>query len=63
MAELMYRGNISKVGSITGKQSTVKHDTLGSHKKFHKMSDTSRTTKEIEEILAPLEKAKNLLSF
>ena len=38
--------------------STVKHDTLGSHEKFHKMSDNSRATKEIEEILAPLEKGK-----
>ena len=58
MAELMYSGNISKVASVTGEQSTVKRDTLGSHEKFHKMSDTSRATKEIEEILAPLEKGK-----
>ena len=56
MAELMYSGNISKVASVTGEQSTVKRDTLGGHQKFHKMSDTSRATKEIEEILAPLEK-------
>ena len=58
MAELMYSGNISKVASVTGEKSTVKRDTLGSRKKFHKMSDTSRATKEIEEILAPLEKGK-----
>ena len=58
MAELMYSGNISKVASVTGEQSTVKCDTLGGHEKFYKMSDTSRTTKEIEEILAPLEKSK-----
>ena len=58
MAELMYSGNISKVALVTGEQSTVKRDTLGGHEKFHKMSDTSRATKEIEEILAPLEKGK-----
>ena len=58
MAELMYSGNISKVALVTGEKSTVKRDTLGSRKKFHKMSDTSRATKEIEEILTPLEKRK-----
>ena len=58
MAELMYSGNISEVASVTDKQSTVKRDTLSGDEKFHKMSDTSRTTKEIEEILAPLEKGK-----
>ena len=57
MAELMYSGNISEVAMPTG-ESTVKHDTIGGHEKFHKMSDTSRATKEIEEILAPLEKGK-----
>ena len=58
MAELMYSGNISEVALVTGEKSTVKRDTLGGHEKFHKMSDTSRATKEIEEILAPLEKSK-----
>ena len=58
MAELMYSGNISKVASVTDEKSTVKRDTLGGRKKFQKMSDTSRATKEIEEILAPLEKGK-----
>ena len=55
MAELMYSGNISEVAMPTDEQSTVKHDTIGGHEKFHK---TSRATKEIEEILAPLEKGK-----
>ena len=56
MAKLMYSGNISEV---TGEQqSIVKHDTIGNHKKFHKTPDICRTTKEIEEILAPLEKGK-----
>ena len=58
MAKLMYSGNISKVASVTGKQSTVKRDTLSGYEKFYKMSDTSGTIKEIEEILAPLEKGK-----
>ena len=58
MAKLMSSGNISEVASVTGEQSTVKHDTKGSYEKFHKMQETSRATKEIEEILAPLEKGK-----
>ena len=58
MAELMYSGNIIGVASVTGEQSTVKHDTIGSHEKFHKIQEASRATKEIEEILAPLEKGK-----
>ena len=59
MAELMHSsGDISKVVMVTGKQSTVKRDTLGGHEKFHRASDTSRTTKQIEEILAPLETSK-----
>ena len=58
MAKLMHSGDISKVAMVTGKQSTVKRDTLGGHEKFHRASDTSRTTKQIEEILAPLETSK-----
>ena len=58
MAKLMYSGNISEVALVTGEQSTVKRDTIGGYEKFHKMSNTSRATKEIEEILAPLEKSK-----
>ena len=58
MAELMYKGDIGKVASATGEWSTVEHKIDG-HEKFHKMLDTSRSsaTKEIEEILAPLEKS------
>ena len=55
MAELMHTGGIDKVAMVTGEQPTVKHAKLDSHEKFHKMLDTSRATKEIEEILAPLE--------
>ena len=53
MAKLMYTGDISKVAMGTGEQSTVKQD---GQEKFHKMLDKSKTTKEIEEILAPLDK-------
>ena len=58
MAELMYKGDIGKVASVTGERSTVKKQKIDNHEKFHKMLDTSRSsaTKDIEEILAPLEK-------
>ena len=55
MAKLMHGGNIDKVAMVTGEQSTVKHTKLDDREKLDKMSDTSRATKEIEEILAPLE--------
>ena len=59
MAELMYKGDIGKVALVTDERSTVKHDKLDRREKFHKMLDASRSsaTKEIEEILAPLEKS------
>ena len=58
MAELMYKGDIGKVASVTDERSTVEHK-IDCHEKFHKMLDTSRSsaTKEIEEILALLEKS------
>ena len=58
MAELMYTGNISKVASVTGGEPAVKHVKLDGHERLHKMLDTSRATKEITEILAPLEMGK-----
>ena len=54
MAEMMHAGDIGKIVLVTGGQSAVKHDSH--HEKFHKMLDTSKATKEIEEILAPLDK-------
>ena len=54
-AELMYTGNISKVAMATDEHS----DKLDSDGKFHKILDTSKATKEIAEILAPLEKSKD----
>ena len=55
MAELMHTGGIDKLALVTGEQPTAKHTKLDDCKKLNKMMDTSRATKEIEEILAPLE--------
>ena len=61
MAELMYKGDIEKVALETAEQSTVKKHKIDAYgyEKFNKKFDTSRSsaTKEIEEILAPLEKS------
>ena len=59
MAELMYKGDIGKVTMVPDGWSTIKYDKLDGHEKFHKMLDANRSsaTKEIEEILAPLEKS------
>ena len=54
-AELMYTGNIGKVTMATNKHS----DKLGGNEKIHKILDTSTATKEIAEILAPLEKSED----
>ena len=54
MAELMHAGDIDKVASVTGS----KRAKLDGHDKFHKVLDTSKATKEIGEILAPLEEGK-----
>ena len=54
MAELMHAGDIDKVASVTGS----KRAKLDVHNKFHKVLDTSKATKEIGEILAPLEEGK-----
>ena len=51
MAELMYSGNIGEVALVSREQSR-------GHEKFDKIQETSRATKEIEEILASLEKGK-----
>ena len=55
MAELTYTGDIGKVALVTSESSIVKRDKRGGHEKFHKMFYTSKATKEIIEILAPLE--------
>ena len=55
MAELTCTGDIGKVALVTSDCSAVKGT---GHEKFCKVFDMSRATKEIEEILAPLEKRK-----
>ena len=59
MAELMCTGNIGKVALVTGDQPAVKRPKLDGDEKFQKVLDTSRTTKEIKEILAPLENSED----
>ena len=54
MAELMHAGDIDKVASVTGSR----HAKFDGHDKLHKVLDTSKATKEIGEILAPLEEGK-----
>ena len=58
MAELMCTGDIDKVAVVNGQQSGIGHAKLGSHEKFEKALEGSRMTKEIEEILAPLEESE-----
>ena len=60
MTELTCTGNIGKVALVTSDQSCVKFK-LDSHKKFQRLFDTSRATKEINEILVPLEKSASVI--
>ena len=55
MAELTSAGDIV---SPMGDQPTVKRARLDSHERSHKMLDTSKATKKIEDILAPLERGE-----
>ena len=59
MAELTCTGNIGKVAMVKGDQTAVKRPKLDGDEKFQKVIDTSKTTKEIKEILAPLENSKD----
>ena len=54
MAKLMYTGDIDKVASVTGAQCAK----LDGHDKFHEVLNISKATKEIGDILAPLEEGK-----
>ena len=54
MAELMYAGDIGKVASVTDHQ----HGKPNSQKKVHEILDTNKATKDIAEILSPLESGK-----
>ena len=53
MAEFIERGHIDKVVSVT------KTDSLSSHQPLQEVLDTSKVTKEVAEILAPLETSDN----
>ena len=55
MAEFVERGHIDKVVTITTTKSLPKRLKLDSHQTLQEMLDTSKITKEIAEILAPLE--------
>ena len=56
MAKLMSTGEISKIAKVTNSHSEVKaHPELDGPGKFQKVSHASTATKEIKDILAPLE--------
>ena len=55
MAEFVERGHIHKVVSTTKTDTLPKHLKLDSHQPLQEALDTSKVTKEIAEILAPLE--------
>ena len=60
MAELMSTGEIDKVALVTSDQSGAKPK-IDSHKKFQKAFDTSKTTKQIEDILVSSQKTSLVL--
>ena len=62
MAELICTGDIGKVVLVTSQQSGIRHAKLAGHEKFEKAFEASKTTKEIKEILAPLEERKKSCS-
>ena len=55
MAEFVERGHIDKVVSVTKTDTLPKHPKLDSHQPLQEVLDTSKVTKEVAEILAPLE--------
>ena len=54
-ASIMCTGNISKVTTVTDNYSAVKRLKVDNHQNIDQVLDTSKATKEIEDILAPLE--------
>ena len=58
MDKLICAGNIGNVALGTGDNPAVKYTGSGSHEECQKILDTSKTTKEIKKILAPLEESK-----
>ena len=59
MAEFVERGHIDKVVSVTYTNTLPKHPKLDSHQPLQEVLDTSKVTKEVAEILAPLETSDN----
>ena len=55
MAEFVERGHIDKVVSVTKSDTLPKRPKLDSHQPLQEVLDTSKVTKEVAEILAPLE--------
>ena len=55
MAEFVERGHINKVISVTKTDTLPKRPKLDSHQPLQEVLDTSKVTKEVAEILAPLE--------
>ena len=55
IAEYVERGHIDKVASVTSTDTLPKHPKLHSHQILQEVLDTSKVTKEVAEILAPLQ--------
>ena len=55
IAECVERGHIDKVASVTSTDTLPKHPKLDSHQPLQEVLDTSKVTKEVAEILAPLQ--------
>ena len=55
IAEYVERGHIDKVASVTSTDTLPKHPKLHSHQSLQEVLDTSKVTKEVAEILAPLQ--------
>ena len=57
MAKFVERGHIDKVVSVTKTDALPKRPKLDSHQPLQEVLDTSKVTKEVAEILAPLERS------
>ena len=55
IAEYVERGHIDKVASVTSTDTLPKHPKLHSHQSLQEVLDTSKVTKEVAEILVPLQ--------
>ena len=60
MAQVIQTGDIDEITSLASKQSVTKHHPkLVSHESLQEVLDSSMVTKELTEILAPLEQSKD----